>query len=262
MRNSIYEIAVICKAYSDKNVRIINYVGNRQLRCVAEGANKYYESILFDLCDAIKVKYPYISLKLRNHIENYDNSPIKHQCVIDEYLDYLIKMETPSDDNRKFFISHASADKNVINSFVDNILILGCGFRTSDIFCTLDHSVIRTGDDFRNEIIENMKNCDYIMCFISNNYKQSEVCQNEMGAAWVFNDKRVLPFKFPDIKFNEIGFLNKVKQSADITDGTKLDELYEELCDNYNLQQDWKNFNRRKEEFIKLVNEYCDTSQI
>lgn len=100
------------------------------------------------------------------------------------------------------------------------------------------------------------------MCFISNNYKQSEVCQNEMGAAWVFNDKRVLPFKFPDIKFNEIGFLNKVKQSADITDGTKLDELYEELCDNYNLQQDWKNFNRRKEEFIKLVNEYCDTSQI
>lgn len=29
------------------------------------------------------------------------------------------------------------------------------------------------------------------MCFISDYYRQSEVCQNELGAAWIFGDKRV-----------------------------------------------------------------------
>lgn len=58
---------------------------------------------------------------------------------------------------KKIFISHSSKDEVIINSFIEKILMLGCGFRRTDIFCTLDHTVIRTGDDFRNEIIGNMK---------------------------------------------------------------------------------------------------------
>lgn len=40
-----------------------------------------------------------------------------------------------------------------------------------------------------------------------------------------------------------------------ITDNSKLDELYIELCDYYDLQQDWINFNQRKADFINVVNE-------
>lgn len=124
-----------------------------------------------------------------------------------------------------------------------------------EIFCTLDHNAIRTGEDFRNVIVENMKACDFVICLISDSYKQSEVCQNEMGAAWTLEDKRVLPFKFPNIKFSEIGFLNVVKQAADITDSSKLDELYVELCERYNVQQNFIHFNKRKADFMKVVNE-------
>ena len=134
--------------------------------------------------------------------------------------------------------------------------MLGCGFQRQDIFCTLNHSDIRTGDDFRNEIVNNMRTCDYVLCFISNNYKNSEVCQNEMGAAWVLEDKRFYPFKFPNVGFAELGFIAKVKQTADITDKSKLDEFYVEVCQRYNLQQDWMNFNKQKEDFVELVNEY------
>ena len=104
--------------------------------------------------------------------------------------------------------------------------------------------------------IKNMKDCDYILCMISDNYRKSEVCQNEMGAAWAMEGKRMLPFKFPNVKFTEIGFLNVVKQAADITDKSKLDELYEEFCISYNVQPDWKNYNNQKEEFVKLVSKY------
>ena len=173
-------------------------------------------------------------------------------------LDSLVEELKPNQNSRKIFISHASADETIVNAFVKEILLLGCHFTPQEIFCTLDHNAIRTGEDFRNVIVENMKSCDYVICLISENYRQSEVCQNEMGAAWTLEDKRVLPFKFPNIKFSEIGFLNVVKQAAVITDSSKLDELYVELCERYNVQQNFIHFNKRKADFMKVVNENID----
>lgn len=155
---------------------------------------------------------------------------------------------------KKIFISHSSEDKDIVNGFVKEILMLGCKFERTDIFCTLDHSAIHTGEDFRNEIVKNMKGCDFILCMISENYKRSEVCTNEMGAAWAMDGKRILPFKFPNLPFNDMGFLNVVKQGADITDKSKLDELYTELCAFYSLSTDWINYNQRTADFIQLVN--------
>lgn len=66
----------------------------------------------------------------------------------------------------KFFISHSSDDKIIVNGFIKEILKIGCGFKDGDIFCTLDPTVIRTGDDFREKIVENMKSCDFILLFI------------------------------------------------------------------------------------------------
>ena len=74
-----------------------------------------------------------------------------------------------------------------------------------------------------------------------------------MGAAWALGPNRILPFKFPNISFSEIGFLNVTKQAADITDDTKLDELHCELIEYYGLQQNWVNFNQRKADFINFV---------
>lgn len=170
-------------------------------------------------------------------------------------LDSIIDESKANHNSRKIFISHASADETIVNAFVKEILLLGCHFTPQEIFCTLDHTAIRTGEDFRNVIVENMKACDYVICLISDSYKKSEVCQNEMGAAWTLEGKRVLPFKFPNIKFSEIGFLNVVKQAADITDSSKLDELYVELCERYNVQQNFIHFNKRKADFMKVVNE-------
>lgn len=156
---------------------------------------------------------------------------------------------------RKVFISHSHKDKNIINQFITQILITGCGLRPNDIFCTLDHSSIRTGEDFRNEIIRNMKECDYIFLMISNNYKQSEVCQSEMGASWALRGKRVMPFILPDCNFENMGFIYNVKQGASIIDSTKLDELYTELCSAYDIPQDWIHFNQMKSTFIKSVSQ-------
>ena len=165
----------------------------------------------------------------------------------------LLFAKNQNNSSCKFFISHSSEDRAIVDGFIKNILMLGCGFRKSDIFCTLDPTSIRTGDDFREKIVENMKACDYILLFVSKNYNSSDVCKNEMGAAWALSSKRTLPFVLPDIKFEQMGFLNVVKQGASLLVGAKLDEFYKEICEFYNIEMDWISFNKTKEDFIDIV---------
>lgn len=255
-KDNVYNIAMECKYISDNEIRITEVASKDGVMRFASGNVKSFEKALRRLCEAIKEEYPQIYNNLLTHIEEYDSNCLFHQGAIDGILDSLITVEKQDNPSaRKVFISHSSEDKTIINAFVKEILMLGCGFKAKDIFCTLDHTSIRTGDDFRNEIIANMRSCDFIICMISDNYRESEVCQNEMGAAWALEGKRILPFKFPNLSFNEIGFLNVVKQCADITDKSKLDELYKELCEFYDIEQDWMNYNKRSEDFIKIVNE-------
>lgn len=253
-KETIYSLAIECKRISDNEISpIIINIGNSVYRNIS-GNIKSFASSLKNLCESIKEKYPSIYLNLQTHMDRYDSNKFLHQGAIDAILDCLIAFEEPDcHRTKKIFVSHASADATIVNAFVKEILSLGCGFNANDIFCTLDHTTIRTGDDFRNEIIANMKSCDFIICMISENYRASEVCQNEMGAAWALEGKRILPFKFPNLSFNEMGFLNVVKQCADITDKSKLDELYKELCEFYDKEQDWMNYNKSTADFVKTV---------
>ena len=192
--------------------------------------------------------YPFWQSIVSDCINAYSFGDIRTAIKV---LDVLYPSK--ANDAFKLFISYSSKDECIINCFIEKILMLGCGFKRNDIFCTIDHSAIHTGDDFRKEIIKNMKVCDYVLCFISEEYRKSEICQNEIGAAWALDGKNVLPFKFPNVKFSDLGFINVVKQAADITDTTKLDELYEGLCKFYDMKTDWINYNKHKDGFIQYI---------
>lgn len=190
-------------------------------------------------------EYAIRNITYRNHINAYSFGDLRTTVKILDALYPPIE--------RKIFISHSSKDEAIIKPFITNILIAGCGLRHNEIFCTLDNSTIHTGEDFRNEIVHGMKECDFILLMISNNYKQSEICLNEMGAAWALDNKTILPFILPDCSFEDMGFIYKVKQGAAITDKTKLDELYTDIYTSYNIKDDWPHFNQCKEDFIKNI---------
>ncbi|WP_298455482.1 toll/interleukin-1 receptor domain-containing protein [uncultured Prevotella sp.] len=251
----IEESATIC----DNIANAINQRSRGRLNCqmFCPGEDKLI-SILNKLALEIKDIEPEYFIRLNKELLSLKTpncvNPFSFGAVIT--IVSLLKMKYIDNTNKikKFFISHSTADKDIVNSFIKEILKIGCGFRNEDIFCTLDSTAIRTGDDFRDKIIENMKQCDYILLFISENYNRSDVCKNEMGAAWALEGKRILPFVFPNISFDQMGFLNVVKQGASITDKCKLDEFYQELCKNYDLVPDWITYNKAKEDFISLVN--------
>lgn len=250
----IEEAAIIC----DKVANAINERNKGRLNCQTYcPGEKTLISILNNLIAEIKDIEPEYFICLKNSLLNLRGQ----DCVNSRSFEIvraiikLLKNKYINNSNRKkFFISHSTNDKHIVNGFIKEILKIGCGFKDDDIFCTLDSTAIRTGDDFREKIIENMKQCDYILLFISENYNTSDVCKNEMGAAWALEGKRILPIVLPGISFGQMGFLNVVKQGASITDKSKLDEFYQELCNNYDIKSDWMAFNRAKEDFISLVN--------
>jgi len=259
MRNQLYQIALECQQYANNNIKI----GRNKIpfpeKCLlftdydVIGDIEQYEKLLLKLYKLIKRKHPSMALSLKAHIDNYDVDRIIHFSAIQSIVDCIVALEESATERKKIFISHSSKDKPIVMSFIKEILKIGCGFKDEDIFCTLDPSAIRTGDDFREQIIENTKKCDYILLFISENYNLSDVCKNEMGAAWALEGKRVLPFILPGISFKQMGFLNVVKQGASITERRKLDELYQELCSNYDMVPDWPAFNTAKDDFLDSV---------
>ena len=145
--------------------------------------------------------------------------------AIKALLAVLNKKYQSADKFSKIFISHSSKDKGIVEEFVDEILQLGIGMKSSDVFCTsIEDMKIRNGEDMRNHIQHNLNRCDYAFIFISENYKNCGICMNEMGAVWAY-DKRVKLFTISPITFSELGWLMEIRQAADITDVSALDEL-------------------------------------
>ena len=159
----------------------------------------------------------------------------------------------------RIFLSHSSKDKIIVDQFVEKILILGCGLTDENIFCTsIEGLGIKTGDDFRDHIKTNLKRSDYSFLMISENYKNSEVCLNEMGASWALDEIKVKQFLFPKLGFNSLGLLLNIQQAAKLDDSSALDELFEELILKFNTKKKVSRWNKHKSDFLKFLESHSD----
>ena len=179
--------------------------------------------------------------------------------AIQELISLLVKRENGAAvgqsssvqvSGKRIFISHSSKDKKLVKDFVNHILCLGIGINRNDIFCTsIEDIAIRNGDDIRLHIHENILSADYSFLVISNNYKASEICLNEMGAVWA-NDTNVRLYLLPEVSFNGIGWLCDTRKANKITDTVALDMLYKELQEYYSLPDNFANWSMQRELFI------------
>lgn len=91
---------------------------------------------------------------------------------------------------QKIFISHATADAEMVNALMDMVqsqfnLTRGNFFNTSDEQLTI-------GENWIEEIRKGMEESTLIMPVITPNYLESDFCLCELGAAWV-NVRNLLP---------------------------------------------------------------------
>lgn len=181
----------------------------------------------------------------------YNNliSKIETQKSSDQIPSKSLNMKS----KKRIFISHSSIDKEIIDQFIDKILKLGLHFSSDDIACTSREDMgVRTGDDIRNFIKDNISVADFVFFMISDNYKKSEICLNEMGAAWA-TDRNVKPILLPNIGFDSIGWLYNVNKGIAINDSSALDLLSEDICEKYDTKLKITTWNKHKIEFLKFI---------
>ena len=132
--------------------------------------------------------------------------------------------------------------------------MLGIGLSAEDIFCTsIEDMAIKNGEDIRNHIHTNIQNVDYSILLISQHYKKSEICLNEMGAVWAY-DNNVRLYLLSDVDFGEIGWLCDTKKADRLFDSIVLDALKLELSTFYSLKENGTTWSRQREIFLKCNN--------
>ena len=132
---------------------------------------------------------------------------------------------------KSVFISHASKDKEIVNAFIDELLVGALAVKVKDIFCTsTDGTKITSGEDWRNEIRENLKEAKITFLIVTPNYKESEICLNEMGAAWVLSGETI-PLIVEPVDYVSVGVLQQVKQIERLQDEKSLDRVRDRVQD-------------------------------
>lgn len=164
-------------------------------------------------------------------------------------------------NNKKIFLSHSSKDESIVSAFMDDILINAMGFNANDFFYTSGEGTkIKSGEDWRNSIKTSLLKAELIILFITPNYKESEICLNEMGAAWA-TGKYVLPLIVPPITYGNVGILMDTSQIEKLDNGKGIDrvrDIIEELFNDkiFNIRSD--RWTAKKEEFSLKLQIYLE----
>lgn len=159
----------------------------------------------------------------------------------------------------RIFISHAEKDKHIVGLFIDLILKAALSIPTSAMFCTsYDGVKIKTGDDWRKSIQQNLLISEVVLLIITSNYKESEMCMNEMGAAWASTAK-VIPLIAEPIKYKTAGIIQEPIQQTKLLKDKDLDKLKDVLQEILKISpHDIKTdlWNTKKDNFILSAEKY------
>ncbi|MBL4898605.1 MAG: toll/interleukin-1 receptor domain-containing protein [Colwellia sp.] len=191
-------------------------------------------------------------LELSEHAESTDTSSRGSKKQI--------KNIQPPKSTSQIFISHASADKELVDAFVDSLLLLGIGLNEGDVFCTsVEGMGIKNGDDFRESIKHEIEGCPVTILLITQNYKRSEMCLNEMGASWVLS-KHVFPLILEPINYKNVGVLMEPKQIAQLTVDSDLDSFQDDLCAALGIEgKKATHWNKYKKKFVNVAASHANS---
>ena len=156
---------------------------------------------------------------------------------------------------KRIFISHASKDNELIGKFVDLIFLLGMGIDSEIIaYTSREDTGVSAGESIPQFIQDNIACADIVLLMISDNYKSSEVCLNEMGAAWALN-KHIIQILLPNTSFDKLGWLCSLDKALKIDDADSIDGLCEVFADKLDIGIKPSAWNRNKSAFLA----YCST---
>jgi predicted RNA-binding Zn-ribbon protein involved in translation (DUF1610 family) len=178
-----------------------------------------------------------------------------------ESVHNIKEVHTMEQKSPKVFISHSSQDKDSVTCFVD--FLEDIGLKEEQIFCSsVPGYGIPLDEDIYDYLKKQFQDYDLHVIFVlSNCYYNSVACMNEMGAAWVLQNKYTT-LLLPGFKFHEIkGAINPrqigLKLDSDLEEiKEKLGQLKESLTQEFELENisdvRWE---RKRDAFINAISQ-------
>ena len=161
----------------------------------------------------------------------------------------------------KIFISHSSKDIDYVKSFVENILLLGLDIRSEKVFCSsMEGHGVKSGQYIPDRLKEEINKSSLALLFISKNYKASEICLNEVGAAWATLEKEtVIPMLLPNIDFGEIGFLDLSRLGLKIYEREGILKLIQDCKEQLNPSFNLEKLHKKIEDYLSDISKLNKT---
>lgn len=158
----------------------------------------------------------------------------------------------------KIFISHASSDLKYVEPFVE--LLADIGLTNDNLFCSSvpDYAIPLNQDiyDYLASLFCNYKL--YVVFMLSNNYYESPVCLNEMGAAWVLKSEYT-SILLPRFEYREIkGAVNPNKIGMKLDDEEellkkRLGELKNLISKEFGISVPDMRWEKKRNDFIEVI---------
>jgi len=163
--------------------------------------------------------------------------------------------------NKKIFISHTYDDRKIAIKIIDILLIPVFNLnKERDIFFTSRRATgIKSSLNWRTIIKSSIKETDIFIALITPNFRKSEMCQNELGAAWV-GEKYIFPVIVPPITFDNFSDLIAELQADIITNKENVESfmmsIASVLIDVYKIDYDADIIEECITKFTRSLNNY------
>ena len=153
---------------------------------------------------------------------------------------------------KKIFISHSSNDIDYVKSFVENILVLGLDIPSERIFCSsMEGNGVKSGQYIPDKLREEINKSSLALLFVSKSYKMSEICLNEVGAAWaILSKEKVIPMLLPNTTFSELGILNLNRLGLKLYEREGILKLIQDCKDELNPSFNVGKLHKKIEDFL------------
>ncbi len=127
------------------------------------------------------------------------------------------------------FISHRSTDKAVADMLAD--FFYGTGIPRDTVFCSsLPGNDVN--EKISHEVKASIKNSVINIVILSQDYYESDYCQNEAGILWYLEDVPVVPIALPEIDYNNMyGFLGNEYKLRRLDSNTDVSYIYDAVSE-------------------------------
>ncbi|MCY0997924.1 toll/interleukin-1 receptor domain-containing protein [Myxococcus sp. MISCRS1] len=159
---------------------------------------------------------------------------------------------------RPVFISHAASDRDIVNFFIDTILIRGIGINHEAIFNTsATASPIPPGSNFTEDIRQNLRGAETIITLVTQAYYERPFAMAELGAAWAFGN--LIPILVPPLDFENATGVLKGTQCFKLNNKGSLSALYDLFTKTSQPKANWLTptghgtFEEQRDSFLKAL---------